>query len=94
MPIVHFVKAFCMAGLTAWSVHILSGDIGLALLLALLPLVLGLLNVLTGPAFGLAGGVFILAIGSLAAPHLGMDGDVARVQSVVRQAIVQLRTSY
>ena len=91
MPIVHFVKSFCTAGLTVWSVHVLSGDIGLSLLLALVPLVFGLLDLLVGPAFTFAGLAFVLAIGSVAAPRLGLGGEVAQLSAALQHALAQIR---
>jgi hypothetical protein len=59
-----------------FSMKYLGFDKQTAILVSLIPLVLGFINVLTGPAFGLAGITFIVAALSSLLPlqyHSGLD---------------------
>jgi hypothetical protein len=69
-------KAISLFLIMFFSLIFLGCDKHTALLVSLIPLVLGSLNILTGPAFGIAGLTFILAAMSALLPakyHSGLD---------------------
>jgi len=67
-----FLKPIAFAAITWWAVLALTGRSDVALMLAAIPLVLGFLGVLTGPAYSLAALLFVAAIVLQVSPMLGI----------------------
>jgi len=58
-------KALVLGSLMYFSLRVLHFSVGASFFFALVPALLGSLNIMTGTAFGLTGIVFILASGSV-----------------------------
>lgn len=64
----HIVKAAALAVMMFFSLRYLGFNVGGALIFSTVPLLLGVLNVFTGFAYGLTGFIFILACGTALIP--------------------------
>jgi len=83
-----FIKALAFALITWWAVTVLTGRNDIAFLIAALPLVLGILGIMTGPVFTLAALLFMGAIFVRAAPMLDLHLPTEVTQ--VRQQLARL----
>lgn len=68
MIVLQIVKAAVLAVMMFFSLHYLGFGVWGAMIFSLVPLLLGLLNVFTGFAYGLTGFIFILACATALVP--------------------------